>query len=386
MRTPRLPSYRLHKATDKAIVTIKGRDFYLGAYGSAESRAEYHRLISEYAASGAQPRAVPSLLTIAEVVERYTSFARGYYVKAGKVTSQVDRINLALTKMVSLYAETLAVEFGPLSLQAVRQEMVKAGWKRKYINQMVACIKRAFKWAAAQQLLPVTVFQALATVEGLRKGRTTARESEPVRPVREELIEPVLKNVSPVIAAMIRLQLCTAMRPGEVCAIRPCDIDRIGDVWVCRIQHESNKTGGEGIAYLGPKAQAIIRPFLLRDSSAYCFSAREAAAWFLEKEGRAVKWGRRRPGERYVSNSYSHAVKKGCRRAFPAPEGVDTKTWEKSHRFHPHQLRHSAATRIRAEFGPEAARAVLRHRSLVATEIYAEADMEKAMEAMKRVG
>jgi len=40
---PRVPSYRRHKPTGKAVVTLKGRDIYLGKYGSKESRAEYPR-------------------------------------------------------------------------------------------------------------------------------------------------------------------------------------------------------------------------------------------------------------------------------------------------------------------------------------------------------
>src|SRR5262245_39738028 len=39
-RTNRPPSYRLHKATGQAVVTLDDRDHYLGRYDSAESRAE----------------------------------------------------------------------------------------------------------------------------------------------------------------------------------------------------------------------------------------------------------------------------------------------------------------------------------------------------------
>ena len=36
----RTPSYRLHKPTGQAVVTLSGRDIYLGKYGSIESKAE----------------------------------------------------------------------------------------------------------------------------------------------------------------------------------------------------------------------------------------------------------------------------------------------------------------------------------------------------------
>lgn len=44
---PRIPSYRHHKATGQARVTIEGRDHYLGAFGSPKSQAKYKRLIAD---------------------------------------------------------------------------------------------------------------------------------------------------------------------------------------------------------------------------------------------------------------------------------------------------------------------------------------------------
>jgi integrase len=49
-------------------------------------------------------------------------------------------------------------------------------------------------------------------------------------------------------------------------------------------------------------------------------------------------------------------------------------------------LRHNAATFLRKEFGLEAARIILGHRSAVITEIYAEQDQQKAFEVIMRVG
>jgi integrase len=49
-------------------------------------------------------------------------------------------------------------------------------------------------------------------------------------------------------------------------------------------------------------------------------------------------------------------------------------------------LRHTAATNLRKEFGIEVARVILGHASPAVTEIYAEADREKAIGAMRRIG
>lgn len=49
-----VPSYRLHKATGQAVVVLRGRSFYLGKFGSAQSKAEYRRVISEYLTLGGE--------------------------------------------------------------------------------------------------------------------------------------------------------------------------------------------------------------------------------------------------------------------------------------------------------------------------------------------
>ena len=40
-----VPRYRKHKATGQAVVTIQGKDHYLGQYKSRASKLEYDRLI-----------------------------------------------------------------------------------------------------------------------------------------------------------------------------------------------------------------------------------------------------------------------------------------------------------------------------------------------------
>jgi hypothetical protein len=50
-RHPRIPSYRLHKPTDQAVITINGKDFYLGRRDSPKSQAAYKRLIAEWLAN-----------------------------------------------------------------------------------------------------------------------------------------------------------------------------------------------------------------------------------------------------------------------------------------------------------------------------------------------
>lgn len=53
-----LPRYRLHRASGQAVVTIGGRDHYLGPFGSDASHRARDRLIAQWLADDRQtPRA-----------------------------------------------------------------------------------------------------------------------------------------------------------------------------------------------------------------------------------------------------------------------------------------------------------------------------------------
>jgi integrase len=74
------------------------------------------------------------------------------------------------------------------------------------------------------------------------------------------------------------------------------------------------------------------------------------------------------------------------RRRLTAAQQAELAAWRKRHRWHPHQLRHNAATELRKEFGIDAARIILGHHSAAVTEIYAEKDEQEAIEAIMKVG
>jgi site-specific recombinase XerC len=69
-----------------------------------------------------------------------------------------------------------------------------------------------------------------------------------------------------------------------------------------------------------------------------------------------------------------------------AKQRLELRQWRSEHRWHPHQLRHNFATGVRREHGIEMAKIILGHRSVVETEIYAEADVRRATEIMGAIG
>ena len=235
----RLPKYRHYKPKDLAVVRLDGKDHYLGKYGSEESREKYRRLVAEWFATAghsARPNSAPSEtvvgLTVNQLILAYARFVDGYYVKDGRPTVEPGNIRLVLRIVRRLYGTTPANTFGPLALKAGRDEMVRAGNCRSEINRRVGRIVRMFKWGVSEELVPPSIYEALRTVAGLRKGRSQVREKPPVGPVAEANVEAVRDHVSRQVWAMIELQRLTGMRPGEVVIMRPDDLDRSRDIWI----------------------------------------------------------------------------------------------------------------------------------------------------------
>lgn len=365
------PQYRQHRASGQAIVTIAGRDHYLGPWKSKTSRIEYDRLIGEWLAAGRPTAPAPSIsdLTITEVAIAYVKFAVMFYVKDGKQTTEVDCIKSALRILRKRYGDTSAAMFSPLSLKALQQAMVDEEWSRGFINKQICRLRRAFRWAVSESMIPVTTWQTLTSVTGLKRGKTAARETTPVGPVDDAVVEATLPYLPPVVADMVRLQRLTGCRPGEVCAIRPCNIDTSRKVWSYRPQsHKTQHFGRERRIFIGPKAQDILRPYLLRATDACCFQPRHA-----EHKGY------------YDTRTYYHAIQRTVARINRERREQDPNADMVPH-WHANQLRHSAATEIRQRFGLEAAQVALGHSNADVTQIYAERDYGLAESVMREVG
>ena len=223
--TNSVPKYRKHRASGNAVVTIGGRDHYLGPHGTKASRLEYDRLVSEWLAAGRPSHPVPPSvgqeLTIVELCAKYWLYAKGHYRKRGRGTSELDNVRYAIRPLKELYGHTLVGDFGPLALKALQQQMIEQGLSRRVINSRISRVKRLFRWAVSEQLACGHQLISLNAVMGLRRGRTNARETEPIRPVEDEVVEATLPHLPPIVADMVKLQRLTCCRPSEICLMRP---------------------------------------------------------------------------------------------------------------------------------------------------------------------
>lgn len=420
----KIPEYRVHKASGQAYVNAWGRRVYFGRDGLPDTTQKYHAFIAEFIAHGGQQPVEPEQITVKELIARFWLHAEQYYIDAdGNPSTEIEAFRYALKPVKELFAEARVTEFGPRALQVVRQRMIDYGWCRSYINKHIVRVKGVFRWGVENELIPGSVYHALQAVSGLRRGRGGARESEPVRPVPMQDVNAIEPFVSRQVWALVQLQLLTGARAGELVALRPCDVNTTGHIWTYSPDdHKTAHHGHRRTIYFGPRAQDVLQPFLNRRTDADMFSPVEAeaerrSAMHASRQtplscGNVPGSNRRRSpkrsaGKHYTTHAYRRAIARGCDHAFPPPEPLaqrDGETvrawhkrltadqkrqltrWQSEHRWHPHQLRHNAATELRKEFGIEVARIILGHRSAAITEVYAELDQAKAIEAMARVG
>src|SRR6516164_4472998 len=118
-RPSRVPSYRHHKPSGRAVVTLNGRDIYLGPWGSEESKAEYARKIAEWTARGRQapPPEKEQGVLVKEVILAYYR-----HCEAKLVAVELAKVAQALRIVRELYGETEAALFNVLSYAAIRSK------------------------------------------------------------------------------------------------------------------------------------------------------------------------------------------------------------------------------------------------------------------------
>ena len=387
----RLPTYKRH-VTGRAFTTIRGKDFYLGPYDSPESKEAFGRLLAEYLSTDAKHtfKRKPSELLIVELIASYLDYAREYYGTGPN--SEFLRIRTVTKTLGKLYGDTLAEEFGPTRFKAVRYTLLETKTpkgnypSRVYVNRQMKRLIGMFRWASGEELLPTTIHQTLSDVKILKAGKTKAVELERVEPVDVAIVEATIKHLPPVVKDMVKFQSLAGCRPSEVCSIKPSMVDRSNTVWEIRFdKHKTVHHGKKRIIYVGPKAQAVLLPYLIdRHEDAFCFDPRDSMHRRRERNVPASCGNRRgksntkrktsrRLKDHYTTATYGNAIRRACRE-------------NKIQHWAPNQLRHLVGTNVRKELGIESASVILGHSNLSTTQIYAEADRELAIEAAKKLG
>jgi len=390
----------------QARVKLNGVYVYCGRAGTAASHEAYEKAIARWLASGKKwPSTSGATLSTKELCRRFREWTAGYYVKNGRPTPTVARVRLALELLA--YADLTGIPAAEFSIADLRefQRYLAADperrWARSTINSIVRVVIAMFRWAHAENYVPESVARSLATIRHLPKGRSLFGDIKPPRegkkrlPVPEPDLQAALAKCGPAVASMIRLQLASAMRPGEVVAIRAADINPTVVPGVFVYTPREHKTEHHDLPrqiFLGPKAMAELAPWVTADESAPLFSprasaaaahaarraARKTPAWpSHDPEKRRAKRlpaaQPRNPGDAYSVASYRRAINRACLAAKVPP-------WS------PHQLRHNAASYIAQAESLQVAQLILGHQSISTTMLYVHTPDRAPLAAMLKHG
>lgn len=397
-RKPASPTVGRHKAKNLAYIRIAGRMIYTGPWDAPESHAKAHALLAEAAANGGTLPPPRHAGTVAEIARAYLLHCKEYYA----ATQGDPQVNTALFPVVALFGHLDAADFGPLKLSAIRQLWITGGTVggkeipalcRSTINAHIQRVVRCFRWAASRELVHPDVPAALCMLEGLRKGRSKAREPRIVRAVPDAHVEATLPFLPRPVAGLVRLHRACGARSSELLGLRLRDIDRSGRVWLLRLtEHKNAGRGKDRTLCFGPKAQAVILEYARGKAPwAVIFSPRDAIAERSEKatvhrrpnQKPDPRKTERTIAEAYTKDSYGRAVARGVEKANEArrKEGLP-----EIPRWHPHQLRHAAGTEIRQHHGLDAVSASLGHSDPKTSAIYAELSLGKAVAVAAELG
>jgi len=324
---------------------------------------------------------------VEDLVARFLLWARDEY---GDPSGEFDACKAACKPLLRLYGDLPAPDFSPKKLKRVREDMISCGWVRASINRQVGRIRRAFKWGAAEELVPGRVLEDLRCLQPLKRGKSAAPESREVLPVDWSTVEATLPHLTAIPKAIVLLMWHTGARPSEICSARRADIEFREEIWILRpAQHKTLSRGKSREVFLGPKAQDILRPFLTLDANAYLFRPEDSEAErraeqranretpLTPSQRERDKRARSNPQVQFQPHYDSHALRKAVTRA---ARRAKVEHWT------PYQLRHAFATRVRKHFDLECASVLLGHSDVEMSKVYAERDHKRAIQAAAMLG
>lgn len=307
--------------------------------------------------------------TMNDLCDAWTAHASTYYRARKGKSGRADTAACEVRMLREMFGSRPVESLTHPDMLRYRDAMIARGLARTTINGRLSILRVMMTWALNEAVVSAQTKAELTQVAPLKPGRTAARETQPVIAVPDDDIEKTCAVMPRTIADMVRMQRLTGMRPDEICSMRWCDIERIGDVWAYKPEHHKcDWRRIPRVVALGPQAQSMLRRLAgANGTDGYVFAPARAVAERYEA-ARAARVSpmktdedaRRRAariadgmvprkyGERWDVHAYARAISRAC-----AASGVP--------HWSPNQLRHSCATAVRRKFGIGAARAILGH-------------------------
>ncbi len=407
------PAYRLHKASGLAYVILDGREVYLGKHGTPESHASYEAHIRDWRRTHAEVKKPAregkrQAWSVADLIDAYLDHSKAEHRRPdGTPTSTTRTLEWALQPLLDGCGNRPCDDVGARELKAIRDEWVAKGASERTVIKAIGSIRAMYRWAHDEHgaVGPEIIVSLQVPARG-------GRETEEILPVAWEVVQAVLPRLHEQGQAMVTLQWLTGIRPGEVCGMKGEHVHQDGQarfgrrlftagdgLWIFQPPWHKTRKKKKHLAYvLGPKAQAVLAPWLtlLKSPTENVFQPRRTP--FFHGPG---------PGLSYDEKCYYNTIRNACDRAFPPPaplarrEGEtwkqwrsrltaaqreEWKAWRREHRFAPNRIRHSYVTRADSLYGIEDASKAIGHSQISTSAIYIERNLEVAARIAREIG
>jgi integrase len=315
-----------------------------GKFGSEESLSEFRRLCEIVAVTGELPPAklLQTETTVAEMCEAFLAAMRKKYPPT---SAEPKHLAYGVSHIRKMFGPRPANSIRPTDLEVLRASMVRT-LCRKTVNRRITQTVRAFRWAVTRELVDAGTYAALSAVEPIKPGMDGATDYPPVMPVDDDHFEAVMAESGFRLRCMLIVHRATGMRSGELVAMTPEDVDMSQGDWLYfPARHKTQGRGKDRIVGI-PRS---VTPILLDTMP-----------------------DRHLPWFPIQVNTYRNNVRAACDRA-------------KVPRFHPHQLRHSLATKVKTICGEEAAATLLSVSNDKTAKVYARVTPESVRRIMREV-
>ena len=346
-------------------------------------------------------------VTVKELLTKHRVYAENTVRKLHDNREHPDFIYIKKVEQVlTPYKDWPVKDFGPDELYAIQNILLNSTYKkgkkdmhytRGGINNTIKWIRRIWKWGMGRHFVSAENLQGLNEVKPLRMGETNAPEAIKRKKVTQKEFYKVLENTGTVVGDMLELVWHTAMRPNEVCSMRPFDI--ITDDPKCWLyipgrdltpvgSHKTTQFERIKVIPLTRECQKILKPRIKNlNSKNYIFSPKETMKefWANRKAKRKtpLKYGNSpgtnkkqhpmiKPNDKYDHHSLYRACKRACKKA-----GVEI--------FSPYDLRRTVATTTRSVLGKEAAKVLLGHTTTDTTDIYLLEEVQETIKVAKEL-
>lgn len=385
--------------------------FYLGLYGSPEVEARYQRIKRCWnALSQEDKQKLQEWEAVFSQVGSTAPYVRASYTPS-KITKPSNLANCLHAYQQEFFGEKLSrdeahdrdavsyffecfpapPEFSMSILgefvsylvriaPEVRQGVNRAGqkfWKKKEwgrytVNRLVKSFKKILAWGINNGYLSPVFREAVRLYPGITSANPRGLSDSPKRvDCRDSDVTATLPYLSPVIAAMVKVQRGACLRPSEICDLRVGDIvfDESGIAVVNKEKHKIARTGVHRQISFGLAETSILRQFCEgKEPGDFVFSQRQHLVWYVQRSRKNGKNNNvsekylSRFSEGFTTEVYDRNVRRACERAKKDNPAIEYWT--------PYQLRHASYSAISAQYGYDVASKVAGHLSPNLARVY----------------